>query len=440
MTIPDQTVDESSDAVLLARRHRLLGRSAPLFYDTPLHIVSARDVWMYDAQGRAYLDAYNNVPVVGHCHPRVVTAIADQATRLNVHSRYLHETVLDYAERLTATFDAVLDMVILTCTGSEANDVALQIARQHTGGLGIVCTNQTYHGNTTAVRDLSTLFSDGESRSPLVRPVTFPNAYRPLRGLSGQALVDAHIEEIVEQIGAFKAASVKFAGMLACPIFANEGLPNVPEGYWPRVAQIVREAGGLLIFDEVQAGFGRTGHMWGQQRVGVVPDIVTLGKPMGNGYPIAGVVSRAELIEPFRDEVMYFNTFGATPVACAAALAVLDVIAGEALIDNARTTGQCLADGMRALQSRHPLIGDVRSQGLFLAVELVEDRETKAPAGRLAKLIVNDMKTRGVLISRVGQFDNILKIRPPLPFRPAHADHLLNTFDDCLTALKDAAR
>jgi 4-aminobutyrate aminotransferase-like enzyme len=423
------------EAALLARRHRLLGKAAPLFYDTPLHIVKAEGVWMYDANGRAYLDAYNNVPVVGHCHPRVVNAIATQAARLNVHSRYLHETVLDYVERLTATFDASLDMAILTCTGSEANDLALQLARQHSGGRGILCTNLTYHGNTTAVSALSTLFSGGRSPSPEVRAVTFPDCYRPLKGLAGEALIDAHLDEIRVAIASLKNQGAGFAGMLACPIFANEGLPTVPAGYWPRVAQLVREAGGLLIFDEVQAGFGRTGNMWGQQLAGVVPDIVTLGKPMGNGHPIAGVVARGALIEAFRDEVMYFNTFGANPVSCAAALAVLDVIADENLPGNARATGQYLADGMRALQARHALIGDVRGRGLFFAIELVTDRETKTPAGQIARRVVNEMKERGVLISRVGQFDNILKIRPPLPFSTSHADQLLNTFDACLTAL-----
>lgn len=416
---------------LLDRRYRLLGKDAPLFYDEPLHIVRGEGVFLYDADGRQYLDAYNNVPVVGHCHPRVVQAISQQAAQLNVHTRYLHDKVVDYAQRLTGSFNASLDMAIFTCTGSEANDVALRMARLLTGQQGIICSDATYHGNSAAVDELSTMFRGGRSTSPHVHPVPFPQAYRGLEGLQGAALEDAYVACVEQAITALKKNG-GFAGMLVCPLFANEGLPEVPGGYLARVARLVREAGGLLIFDEVQSGFGRTGQMWGQQAAGVVPDIVTLGKPMGNGHPIGGVIARAELVNAFRRQVMYFNTFGGNPVACAAGMAVLDVIEDEQLLARVRTVGAHMAQGLHALMEQHALVGDVRVRGTFMAVELVTDRASKTPAPAAAKAVVNLMCQRGVLISRLGPFDNVLKMRPPLPFSTVHGDQLLRTLDTCL--------
>lgn len=420
---------------LLERRYQLLGRAAPLFYDTPLHIVRGEGVWLYDANGKAYLDAYNNVPVVGHCHPRVVDALAQQAATLNVHTRYVHENVVEYAARLTSTFDSSLDMAIFTCTGSEANDVALRMSRTLTGKKGIICSNSTYHGNSAAVDELSTMFRGGKSHSPNVRPVPFPDHYRPLNGLSGTALEDAYVAEVRKAIDAFEEEGIGFAGMLVCPIFANEGLPSTPEGYMARVAKLVRDAGGFLIFDEVQSGFGRTGSMWGQDYIGVTPDIVTTGKPMGNGHPIGGVIARAEIINAFRDRVMYFNTFGGNPVSSAVGLAVLSVIQEERLLENVRQVGAYIGERLLKLQEHHDLIGDVRARGLFFGMELVLDRTAKTPATEQTRHLVNLMKDRGVLISRIGPLDNVLKIRPPLPFSKENADVLLSTLDDCLAVL-----
>ncbi|WP_313958315.1 aspartate aminotransferase family protein [Pseudomonas citri] len=420
---------------LLQRRNQLLGKAAPLFYDTPLHIVRGEDVWLFDADGKRYLDAYNNVPVVGHCNPKVVDALCKQAANLNIHTRYLHENVVNYAERLTATFDKSLDMAIFTCTGSEANELALRMARMATGAKGIICSNCTYHGNTAAVDELSTMFTGGITKSPNVRSVPFPDLYRPLNGLQGETLIDAYVAEVAKAIEALKADGVGFAGILICPIFANEGLPGAPSSYVQKVSRLVREAGGLVIFDEVQSGFARTGHMWGQDLVGVVPDIVTMGKPMGNGHPIGAVVSRADLANAFRERVMYFNTFGGNPVSCAAGLAVLDVIQEERLLEHVAQVGEYTLKGLIALQQRHELIGDVRGSGLFFGIELVKDRNSKEPARDLSKQVVNLMKDRGVLISRLGPNDNVLKVRPPLPFTTEHADLLINTLDDCLATL-----
>lgn len=421
---------------ILERRIRLLGADAPLFYEKPVHIVHGEGVWLYDAEGKQYLDVYNNVPHVGHCHPHVVEALTRQAATLNVHNRYLHETILDYAERLTATFEPGLSMAIFTCTGSESNEVALRMARQHTGGMGIICTNCAYHGNTTAVWELGTIFSGGESSSPYVRAVAFPDSYQPVFDLQGEDLADAYANEVKKAIESFTAEGIKLAGMMVCPIYSGEGLPDVPPGYMEKAVSYVRDAGGLFISDEVQAGFGRTGrNMWGYQAFGITPDIVTMGKPMGNGHPLAGVVARADLVNEFRQTSMYFNTFGGNPVSCAVGMAVLDVIEQEKLLDNAIAVGDYVQEGLRKLQQKHDLIGDVRGKGLFFGVELVQDRSTKQAAAGEAKRIINMMKDRGVLISTIGPHGNVLKMRPPMPFSRDNADQLLSTLDDVLTGI-----
>jgi len=422
-------------ASLLQRRFKLLGKNAPLFYDEPLHIVRGENVWLYDANGKRYLDVYNNVPNVGHCHPHVVDALSRQAATLNVHTRYLHETILEYGEKLTACFDDSLSMLFLTCTGSEANEVALRMARSHTGNQGIICTNATYHGNTTAVDALATLFNDGKPNGPGVKAVDFPCTYRPLDGHVGSALTEAYLAQVQRAIDEFNEDGSGFAGLLVCPIFANEGLPEPPEGYMQKLADIVRNAGGVLIFDEVQSAFGRTGRMWGYEYMGVVPDIVTLGKPMGNGHPLAGAVCRADLGNEFRDRVMYFNTFGGNPVSCAVGLAVLEVIEREALVANARDIGAYVKAGLERLAAKYDLIGDVRGCGLFFGVELVTDRQSKQAATQEAAYIVNTMKTLGVLISKIGVNNNILKLRPPICFTREHADLLLAQLDTAFASV-----
>jgi 4-aminobutyrate aminotransferase-like enzyme len=419
-------------ANLLARRERLLGAGAPLFYDEPLHIVRGEGVWLYDADGRRYLDCYNNVPHVGHCHPEVVAALARQAATLNVHTRYLHETILDYSERLLATFAPHLNSVLYACTGSEANDQALRLARHATGRRGMICTNLTYHGNTTAVDAISPLFYGRVTPHPDVRTIPWPDTYRAPHGLAGAALRDHYLGCLDAAIAELQASDAGFAGFIVCSIFANEGLPDVPAGFMALATERVRAAGGLVIADEVQAGFGRTGTMWGHDLVEFVPDIVTLGKPMGNGHPISAVVTRRELLDAFRHDVMYFNTFGGNPVSCAVASAVLDVMERESLVANARTQGDYVRDGFRRLAERHALIGDVRGAGLWIGVELVRDRATREPATEETRRIVNRMKERGILMNSIGEFDNVLKMRPPMPFAREHAELLLTTIDDVL--------
>lgn len=425
------TVDE-----LLERRYRVIGKNSPLFYERPLQIVRGEGVWLWDADGKRYLDAYNNVPHVGHCHPHVVEAIAKQASTLNTHTRYLHEDIIAYAERLTKTFDPSLSMLMLTCTGTESNELALRMAHVLTGGEGVLCTNFAYHGNSRAVAQIGTIFPPPEGFGPHIRATDPPDSYRGIRGLTGQALEDAYVEQVREAIASLQSNGIALSAFLICTVYSSEGLPDVPPGFVRRAVELVRKAGGLYIADEVQGGFGRTGrHMWGHEMYGVTPDLVTMGKPMGNGHPIAGVVGRADLVNEFTSRAMYFNTFAGNPVSCAAANAVLDVLEREWLRENAIETGDYVVAGMKKLQAKHPIIGDVRGKGMFFAAELVTDRATKAPATAETKRLINAMRDRGVLLSRVGRHDNVLKIRPPMPFRREHADLLLATLDEVLASL-----
>lgn len=413
---------------LLARRIKVMGNS-PLFYETPLHFERGEGVYLYTPDGRRYLDCYNNIPGVGHCNPRVVEAVARQSAILNVHSRYISNNVVDYSERLLDTFQNKFDRVMFTCTGSESNDQALRIARMMGKGKGIICTNYAYHGNTSTVDQVSPLFHRVRREYTEVRAVRYPDTYRPLNGLQGEALLETYLAEIQNAIDSLVDSGAGVAGMILCSIFANEGLPNVPPFYLERACAMVRAAGGLIIADEVQAGFGRTGQMWGHELMGFVPDIVTMGKPMGNGYPISALVSRSDLVDPYRDKAFYFNTFAGAQVGVAAANAVLDVIEGENLMTNATKTGDYIRAGFTRLAQKHTIIDDIRGHGLWVGIELVRDRTTKEPATAETALLVNRLKEAGILLNRIGEYDNVLKMRPPLLFNQQNADELLAAVD-----------
>ncbi|MFY3328772.1 aspartate aminotransferase family protein [Achromobacter xylosoxidans] len=417
---------------LIARRQRVLGPAYRLFYDQPLHIVRGEGVWLYGADGDRYLDVYNNVASVGHSHPRVVRAIAEQAAVLNTHTRYLHDGVLDYAERLLATFPQPLSQVIFTCTGSEANDLALRVARSHTGGTGVIVTQLAYHGVTAAVAAVSPSLGQAVPLGVDTRAVAAPDSYRHDPATLGQWFG----QQVRAAIDDMRRHGIKPAALLVDTILSSDGVYSDPAGFLAPAAQAIRDAGGLFIADEVQAGFARTGScMWGFQRHGLVPDLVTMGKPMGNGHPIAAMVSRPDIMERFGREARYFNTFGGNPVACAAAQATLSVIKEEGLQANAARTGQYLRDGFRALAERHALIGDVRGDGLFIGVELVRDRAAKTPAKEETHRFVNLMRQRRVLLSATGLHGNVLKLRPQLPFAREHADLLLAAADQTLAEL-----
>ena len=426
----------SSDEALLERRYHVLGRNAPLFYERPVHLVSGRGVWVTDADGRDYLDVYNNVPHVGHCHPHVVEAIARQAATLNIHSRYLHETVVDYAERLTATFDPGLSSVVFTCSGTEANELALRMARYRTGGEGIIVSDFSYHGNSQTLASVTTCFPVPEAFPRFARKVAIPDPYRDRQGCSDEELANHFAAQVDAAVRSLQADGIKVAALLIDTLFANEGLPDAVPGYVAKAVEIVRAAGGLFICDEVQAGFGRTGDaMWGHQLSGVTPDLVTLGKPMGNGHPIAGLVGPSDLIDSFGLAATYFNTFGGNPVSAAAASAMLDVLEREKLLENARTVGAYVQAGLRKLADRHAIIGNVRGRGLFFGLELIHGDADRSPATAETKRVMNLMRENGVLISRIGRHDNILKMRPPMVFAKEHADRLLATLDDALGSL-----
>lgn len=418
---------------MLARRRALLGPNVPLFYEEPVHIVRGEGVWLWDADGNRYLDCYNNVPHVGHCNPRVVDAICKQAATLNTHTRYLHDGILDYGERLTAKMPESLSTLLLTCTGSEANDVAMRMAEGMTGARGIIATDATYHGNTALVSQLSrsNIPEVGFGLGDYIRHIPAPDSYRAPD--PGGAAFAASLQAAIDDLN---AAGHGFAALVICPHFVNEGFPDLPKGWLDAAARVVRAAGGLLIADEVQPGFGRIGsHFWGFERQGITPDIVTLGKPMANGHPVGGVVTRPEIMARFREAFRYFNTFGGNPVSCAAALAVLDELHEKALPEQAARVGAYARERLSALMAKYEAIGDVRGEGMLFGAELVTDRSTKAPATALTTQVFNEMRQRGCLMSSLGRGKNTLKIRPPLPFAEDHAEILFDTLDAVLCAL-----
>ena len=419
----------AQDRVLIERRERLLGPAYRLFYQEPVHLVRGEGVWLYEPAGNAYLDVYNNVASIGHSQPDVVAAVSRQWATLNTHTRYLHETVLDYAEALLATFPAPLGQVMFTCTGSEANDLAYRIAKAHTGGTGVIVTALAYHGVTDAVAQFSPSLGAHVAPGPHVRTVPAPDLYR----FMGPDLGKTFAEAVRAAIGDMRASGIRLAAMICDTVFSSDGVFTEPPGVLAEAANVVREAGGLFIADEVQPGFGRTGNaMWGFMRHGLEPDLVTLGKPMGNGQPIGGVVMKPDVVAEFGRRSRYFNTFGGNPVSCAAGLAVLQVIERDKLMDNARTVGLHLKEGLDRLSDRHDRIGDVRGAGLFVGVELVRDRAAKTPDPDLASHVVNDLRRRRVLISASGPHANVLKIRPPLVFTKGNAETFLAALDEVL--------
>jgi 4-aminobutyrate aminotransferase-like enzyme len=423
----------ASTRELIARREAALGGAYRLFYAEPVEFVRGSGVHLYDPDGVAYLDAYNNVPSVGHSHPHVTEAVSRQLARLNTHTRYLTDGVVGYAERLLGTHSIGPAHAMFTCTGSEANDLALRIARLHTGGSGVIVTANAYHGVTAAVAELSPSLGANVPLGAHVRAVPAPVPGSDSDAGSGSDFAAG----VAAAISDLQRHGVRLAAFLADSIFSSDGvLPSPASASLGRVASLVREAGGLYIADEVQSGFGRTGsHMWGYQRHdGLVPDIVTMGKPMGNGLPIAGLVARQPVLAEFGRRARYFNTFGGNPVCVAAASAVLDVLADEDLISNSASTGGYLKSALTLLSGSSPALGDVRGVGLYLGVDVVSP-STGAPSAEMAAAIVNGMRSRRVLISATGPHGNVLKIRPPLPFGRAHADQLATALSEVLEAL-----
>jgi len=407
---------------IVKRRASLLGPAYKLFYANPVRIVRGEGVHLYDADGLAYLDAYNNVPSVGHCHPRVVEAIARQAATLNTHTRYASELILDYAERLLGTYPDGVGHVMFTCTGSEAVDLALRVARFYTGGDGIVITANAYHGVTAAAAEISPSLGPAVPLGRSVWTVPPPTDH-------------TFANQVRAVIADMNRHGVRLAAFIADSLFSSDGIRPDPIGLLRPVAGLVRAAGGLYIADEVQPGFGRTGEaMWGFQRHGIVPDLAVMGKPMGNGMPIAGVAARPEILEEFGHKIRYFNTFGGNSVCIAAAAAVLDVIETEGLRQNALAVGAYLRDTLEAIAKETPRISAVRGCGLYAAADFT-DPGTGEPDGDAAIRVVNGLRDRRVLISATGPEGSSLKIRPPLPFARRHVDHIAEALTDTLRTL-----
>lgn len=427
-------VDHLDQAFLerIERRQRVLGPAYRLFYSSPVEVVSGKGVFLYDRQGNEYLDAYNNVVSLGHAHPRVVKAIQEQTERLCTHTRYMQDPLVDFAEKLLGTFGGTLGTsgcTMFTCTGSEANDLALRIARFATGKTGVIVTAEAYHGNSGAVAAISPSLGKNSLLDPFLRTVAAPDSYR----IPPEEIGTRMAEEVSRQIADLQRRGDGLAAFIADSVFSSDGLYAEPMKVLAPVADVVRKAGGLFIADEVQSGFGRTGtNLWGYERHGVDPDIVTMGKPMGNGYPVAGLVARSDILAQFGSSMRYFNTFGGNSVAIAAANAVLSTILEEGLMDNAQRVGTEILDRLRALQDRYDFVGDVRGAGLYFGVELVKDRTSKRPDMDRALAVVNALREDRILISATGADANILKIRPPLIFTSEHASRLVEGVEKAL--------
>lgn len=431
----EPAADAPSREAILARRREKIGPSLSIAYRKPLQIVRGRGAYLYDELGQAYLDCVNNVAHVGHSHPRVVDALVRQSWVLNTNTRYLHENLIRYAERLTATLPEPLSVCFFVCSGSEANELALRLARTHTGRRDVIVLDAAYHGNTGSLIELSPYKFDGpggSGRPPSTHVVPLPDPYRgPYRGYGPET--GRRYAEHVREATMAAAENGGVAAFFAESLSGCGGQVEFPQDFLAEAFRHVREAGGVCIADEVQVGFGRVGtDFWGFQTQDAVPDIVTMGKPIGNGHPLAAVVTTPEIAASFANGMEYFNTFGGNPVSCAVGLAVLDVIEEEGLQENARQVGERLRSGLESLMERHPLIGDVRGRGLFLGAELVLDRGTLEPAPRQAGYVIERMRDHGILLSTDGPFDNVLKIKPPIVFSEADADRLVETLDRVL--------
>jgi 4-aminobutyrate aminotransferase-like enzyme/Ser/Thr protein kinase RdoA (MazF antagonist) len=432
---------EPASEETLSTRRELLGKNLGVSYQHPLKIVRGWKQYLYDNIGRAYLDVYNNVPLVGHSHPRVVRAVREQMALLNTNTRYLHDNVNRYAERLTSLLPEPLCVCYFVNSGSEANELALRLARAHTGREDVIVLEHAYHGHTTTLIDISPYKFDGpggSGRKPWVHIAPIPDDYRgPYRreDASAGAKYAQHVERLLEKM---REEGRRAAAYIAEMLPSVAGQIVFPPGYLAEAYKHVRAAGGVCIADEVQVGFGRLGaHFWGFDTQAVVPDIVVLGKPIGNAFPLAAVVTTREIAASFNNGMEFFSTFGGNPVACAAGLAVLDVLEDEHLQENALRVGSYLIARLKSIQEKHALIGDVRGSGLFLGLDLVLDRETREPAPSQASYVVNRLRERGILTGTDGPHHNVIKLRPPLIFSETDADLFVETLDGVLS--EDAA-
>ncbi|MGX5844922.1 aspartate aminotransferase family protein [Mesorhizobium sp. ArgA1] len=426
--IPGEADVPAREAELISRRENVLGSSYRLQYRRPVHFVRAEGMWLYDPDGKAYLDFYNNVPSLGHCHPEVTAAIAEQASRLNANTRYLEPKLVSYAERLVANFPQELNRVVFTCTGSESNDLALRVARLISNSEGVIVSSYAYHGTSAAIAAISPNLGDAVKLSPFVRMVALPGP----EGVPSSQAADFFETQVRAAITDLKRRGIGVAALVMDSIFSSDGVWVDPPGFIAGGVTAVREAGGLLIADEVQPGFGRTGaHMWGFERHGIVPDLVTLGKPMGNGFPIGAVVGRQVPMERFGSTARYVNTFAGNTVGIAAANAVLTVLERDNTRHNALAMSNRLREGLETIAGRTSVIRGIRNAGLFFGID-VGAEESPATRRAAALKIVNLLRDDAVLISTTGANEDTLKVRPPLICEPQHVDRFLGSFENAL--------
>jgi 4-aminobutyrate aminotransferase-like enzyme/Ser/Thr protein kinase RdoA (MazF antagonist) len=431
---PDEAAAHEDEERLIVARHSLMGRKTTHFYDRPMHFERADGPWLYATDGRRYLDCYNNVPQVGHCHPHVVRAISRQAAVLNTNTRYLYSSAIEYADRLTQKLAPHLTACVFVNSGSEANDVAWQMAKLVTGQDGAIIMEDAYHGVTDVIRQ----FSPGRPDAPLpgfLRGLVVPDPYRGPYREDDPNHVEKYVAAADQSISELCESGHGIAAFMIDSAFCSSGVPDVPEGYLQGIEAKVRAAGGLMICDEVQSGFGRMGQWWGHEHHGVVADIVTMGKPVGNGHPLGVVATTDEILNLFIDKTRLFSTFGGNTVACAAGNAVLDVIEHENLIENGKAIGEYMRAEIEKLSTKHSLIGNVRGHGMVTGLEFVRDRKDRSAATTETARLLELMRQRGVLVGSEGRDANILKLRPALIFRKEHVDQFIDGLDESLAAL-----
>lgn len=435
LPVPAQDRSLNSEQVV-SLRDRRLARSQRAYYKAPPKLVRGRGAWLYDDFARSYLDAINNVSHVGHAEPRITAAANGQLSKLNTNSRFIYEGIATYAERLVATLPAPLEVVFLVCTGSEANDLALRISRQITGRSDVVVIDGAYHGNTTAVMGISPnryKGPGGRGAPDTTHEVMRPDVYRGPHGRDDPDAGAKYGTEVAKVVESLVASGRPPAAFIAESLMGTAGNIVFPPGYLQTAFAAARKAGAICISDEVQVGVGRLGtDFWGFEVQGVVPDIVTMGKPLGNGHPIAAVVTTREIADAFDDGVKYFNTFGGNPVSCAIGTAVLDIVEGDKLQARAIETGEYFLRSLEVLKAEHAIIGDVRGQGLYLGIELVKDESTKEPAAEEALAISEAMMMNGVIVYPTGAYENVLKLKPPMVFGRDDVDFFVATLDRVL--------
>ncbi|MEC8839138.1 MAG: aminotransferase class III-fold pyridoxal phosphate-dependent enzyme [Candidatus Neomarinimicrobiota bacterium] len=421
-------------------RDQFISPSLSVSYKDPLHIVKGKGQYLYDRNGKKYLDAINNISHVGHCHPEVIKALYEQSKTLNTNTRYLHENIVIYAQELISTLPSHLQACFFTNSGSESNDLALRLARNYTNSNHTIVIEGAYHGHTAATIEVSPYKYDGpggNSAEKFIHQIPMPDAYRGSYRKNSAEIAEYYIKHVQSVLDLLKNKDEQISAFISESILGCGGQIFFPEGFLALANKIVKKVGGICIADEVQVGFGRVGsHFWGFESENTVPDIITMGKSMGNGHPLSAVVTTKEIAQKFNNGMEYFNSFGGNPVSCAVGRTVLEIIEKEKLQKNAYLIGKYLIKELNDLKMRHNLIGDVRGRGLFLGIELIRDHEKMIPASSEADQIVNDMKDRGILISTDGPDHNVIKIKPPMVFTKDNADQLLDTLDQLLIEKK----